>query len=41
MQYLMENGGDLTQAGTNFGSGAGVKLPFVYLSLKLIDRTPC
>lgn len=30
----MKNGGDLTQASTNFGSGAGSKLPFVYLGLK-------
>ena len=37
MKELMENGGDLTQASTNLGSGAGVKLPFTYLGLKLTD----
>lgn len=35
MKQLMENGGDLTAASTNLGSGAGVKLPFKYLGLEL------
>jgi hypothetical protein len=35
MKDLMEQGGDLTHASTNLGSGAGVKLPFKYLGVGL------
>lgn len=35
MKDLMENGGDLTSASPNLGSGAGVKLPFKYLGTAL------
>jgi hypothetical protein len=35
MKDLMENGGDLTNASPNLGSGAGVKLPFRYLGVEL------
>jgi len=35
MKDLMENGGDLTNASPNLGSGAGVKLPFKYLGIAL------
>jgi hypothetical protein len=35
MRDLMENGGNLTHATPNLGSGAGVKLPFKYLGVTL------
>jgi hypothetical protein len=35
MKDLMEQGGDLTHASTNLGTGAGVKLPFKYLGVGL------
>jgi hypothetical protein len=35
MKDLMENGGDLTSATPNLGSGAGVKQPFKYLGIAL------
>jgi hypothetical protein len=35
MKVLMENGGDLTKASPNLGSGAGVRLPFKYLGIEL------
>ena len=35
MKNLMENGGDLTQASSNLGHGAGVRLPFKYLGIEL------
>ena len=35
MKDLMENGGDLTTASPNLGSGVGVKAPFKYLGITL------
>jgi hypothetical protein len=35
MKDLMENGGDLTNASPNLGSGVGVKVPFKYLGTTL------
>ena len=35
MKDLMENGGDLTNASPNLGSGVGVKVPFKYLGITL------